>query len=141
MRLAMFGQLKLWAEDHFNIDDWYSNQAEKPSIFAKDQGWNFFKLAHRKARGDSIGDQGINYCETQSSQLNQGDLMMACTSYLTGYDLTDYFRMWNPSETKANLPNGTVDYSGGLTPAGFNAVAAMGLPKPEKSPFEYLSVK
>ncbi|WP_404971688.1 SslE/AcfD family lipoprotein zinc metalloprotease [Vibrio campbellii] len=141
MRLAMFGQLKLWAEDHFNIDDWYSNQAEKPSIFGKDQGWNFFKLAHRKARGDSIGDQGINYCETQSSQLNQGDLMMACTSYLTGYDLTDYFRMWNPSETKANLPNGTVDYSGGLTPAGFNAVAAMGLPKPEKSPFEYLSVK
>ncbi|WP_050917814.1 SslE/AcfD family lipoprotein zinc metalloprotease [Vibrio campbellii] len=141
MRLAMFGQLKLWAEDHFNIDDWYSNQAEKPSIFGEDQGWNFFKLAHRKARGDSIGDQGINYCSTQSSQLSQGDLMMACTSYLTGYDLTDYFRMWNPSETKANLPNGTVDYSGGLTPAGFNAVAAMGLPKPEKSPFEYLSVK
>ncbi|ARR44581.1 sugar ABC transporter substrate-binding protein [Vibrio campbellii] len=141
MRLAMFGQLKLWAEDHFNIDDWYSNQAEKPSIFGKDQGWNFFKLAHRKARGDSIGDQGINYCSTQSSQLSQGDLMMACTSYLTGYDLTDYFRMWNPSETKANLPNGTVDYSGGLTPSGFNAVAAMGLPKPEKSPFEYLSVK
>ncbi|WP_050909232.1 SslE/AcfD family lipoprotein zinc metalloprotease [Vibrio campbellii] len=141
MRLVMFGQLKLWAEDHFNIDDWYSNQAEKPSTFGKDQGWNFFKLAHRKARGDSIGDQGINYCSTQSSQLSQGDLMMACTSYLTGYDLTDYFRMWNPSETKANLPNGTVDYSGGLTPAGFNAVAAMGLPKPEKSPFEYLSVK
>ncbi|WP_196333845.1 SslE/AcfD family lipoprotein zinc metalloprotease, partial [Vibrio harveyi] len=33
MRLAMFGQLKLWAEDHFNIDTWYSNQASKPSIF------------------------------------------------------------------------------------------------------------
>ncbi len=137
----MFGQLKLWAENHFNIDDWYTNQADKPSIFGEDQGWNFFKLAHRKARGDSIGDQGINYCSAQSSQLSQCDLMMACTSYLTGYDLTDYFRMWNPSETKANLPNGTVDYSGGLTPAGFNAVASMDLPKPDKSPSEYLSVK
>uniref|UniRef100_UPI000AD8AE75 SslE/AcfD family lipoprotein zinc metalloprotease n=1 Tax=Vibrio harveyi TaxID=669 RepID=UPI000AD8AE75 len=141
MRLAMFGQLKLWAEDHFNIDTWYSNQASKPSIFSEDQGWNFFKLAHRKARGDSVGDQGINYCSTQSSQLSQGDLLMACTSYLTQYDLTDYFRKWNPSETKANLPNGSVDYSGGLTQAGFNAVAAMKLPKPDKSPSEYLSVK
>ncbi|MEZ9081218.1 SslE/AcfD family lipoprotein zinc metalloprotease [Vibrio harveyi] len=141
MRLAMFGQLKLWAEDHFNIDTWYSNQASKPSIFGEDQGWNFFKLAHRKARGDSVGDQGINYCSTQSSQLSQGDLLMACTSYLTQYDLTDYFRKWNPSETKANLPNGSVDYSGGLTQAGFNAVAAMKLPKPDKSPSEYLSVK
>ncbi|EPP5334433.1 SslE/AcfD family lipoprotein zinc metalloprotease [Vibrio harveyi] len=141
MRLAMFGQLKLWAEDHFNIDTWYSNQASKPSIFGEDQGWNFFKLAHRKARGDSVGDQGINYCSAQSSQLSQGDLLMACTSYLTQYDLTDYFRKWNPSETKANLPNGSVDYSGGLTQAGFNAVAAMKLPKPDKSPSEYLSVK
>ncbi|WP_085319079.1 SslE/AcfD family lipoprotein zinc metalloprotease [Vibrio harveyi] len=141
MRLAMFGQLKLWAEDHFNIDTWYSNQASKPSIFGEDQGWNFFKLAHRKARGDSVGDQGINYCSTQSSQLSQGDLLMACTSYLTQYDLTDYFRKWNPSETKANLPNGSVDYSGGLTQAGFNSVTAMKLPKPDKSPSEYLSVK
>ncbi|WP_447475014.1 SslE/AcfD family lipoprotein zinc metalloprotease [Vibrio harveyi] len=141
MRLAMFGQLKLWAEDHFNIDTWYSNQASKPSIFGEDQGWNFFKLAHRKARGDSVGDQGINYCSTQSSQLSQGDLLMACTSYLTQYDLTDYFRKWNPSETKANLPNGSVDYSGGLTQVGFNAVAAMKLPKPDKSPSEYLSVE
>ncbi|WP_045498521.1 SslE/AcfD family lipoprotein zinc metalloprotease [Vibrio hyugaensis] len=141
MRLAMFGQLKLWAEEHFDINNWYENNAEKPSIFGEDQGWNFFKLAHRKARGDNTGDQGINYCSAQSSHLSQGDLMMACTSYLTGYDLSDYFRTWNPSETKANLPDGTVDYSGGLTSDGYNAVSSMRLPKPDKSPSDYLLVK
>ena len=140
MRLAMFGQLKLWAEEHFNINDWYASN-EKPVIFGEDQGWNLFKLAHRKARGDRVGDQGKNYCSAQASGLAQGDLLMACTSYLTGYDLSEYFKAWNPSESKADLPSGESSYSGGLTSAGFDAVSAMNLPKPKKSPSAYLSVK
>ncbi|MGI2028996.1 hypothetical protein [Endozoicomonas acroporae] len=43
---------------------------------------------------------------------------MSCLSYLSNYDLSDYFRQWKPSESKADLPKGSADYSGGLTDKG-----------------------
>ncbi|WP_422447765.1 MULTISPECIES: hypothetical protein [unclassified Endozoicomonas] len=144
MRLAMFGQLKLWAEDHFDISKWYP-EGNQPAVFGDDRGWNMYKLAHRKARGDLVGDElngnkGINYCSAKDTDLSQGDLLMSCLSYLSNYDLSDYFRQWNPSESKADLPDGSADYSGGLTDKGFSTVARMGLKKPEKSPLDYTSI-
>ena len=136
MRLVFFGQLKLWAEDHFNIDTVYSDIASRPTVFGDGQGWNLFKLAHRRAREGGVD----NYCSTESG-LSQGDLLMTCMSQLSGYDLSDYFRVWNPSEAKADLPNGGVTYSGGLTQGGFNEISSMHLPKPEILPSEYILVK
>ncbi|MFA0412762.1 SslE/AcfD family lipoprotein zinc metalloprotease [Vibrio renipiscarius] len=136
MRLVFFGQLKLWAEDHFNIDTVYSDAASRPTVFGNDQGWNLFKLAHRKAREGGVS----NYCSTASG-LDQGDLLMACLSQLSGYDLSDYFKVWNPSEAKADLPEGGVTYNGGLTDAGFSAVTSLKLSKPDKLPSDYITVK
>ncbi|WP_028117599.1 SslE/AcfD family lipoprotein zinc metalloprotease [Ferrimonas senticii] len=144
MRLAMFGQLKLWGEDHFKIADWYPDAADRPSVFGDDEGWNMIKLAHRKAR--EHGDAG-NQCSATQTGLSQGDLLMTCLSYLTHTDLTDYFRAWNPSESKADLPpkegetESQVSYSGGLTAAGLNATQALGFNKPNQSPFSYTSVQ
>ncbi|CAM3438340.1 SslE/AcfD family lipoprotein zinc metalloprotease [Parendozoicomonas haliclonae] len=137
MRLAMFGQLKLWAEDHFKIEEHYPNADERPEVFGADQGWNMYKLAHRKAREGGLD----NYCSASSTGLSQGDLMMTCLSWLSEYDLSDYFKTWNPSEAKADLPDGGADYSGGLTDKGFQAVTSMGFDKPAKSPRSYTSVR
>lgn len=144
MKLAMFGQLKLWAEDHFDIGRWYPDTESRPALFNDDQGWNMFKLAHRKARGDTVGDdvngEGNNYCSASASGLSQGDLLMTCLSYLSGYDLSEYFGRWNPSEVRADQPDGSSVYSGGLTQDGYAKVREMGLPKPEQSPLSYTDV-
>ena len=144
-RLSVFGQLRLWAEDHFDINQWYAAGATKPAVYDQDQGWNLFKLAHRKARGDTTGDNlygrdGTNYCAKKGNGLKHGDRLLACMSYLSGYDLSDYFRQWNPGEERADLPDGSARYTGGMTDAGFAAVAAMKLPKPDRSPLQYVDV-
>ncbi|MGR5239080.1 SslE/AcfD family lipoprotein zinc metalloprotease [Vibrio alfacsensis] len=135
MRLVMFGQLKLWAKAHFKIDDWYSNGDVKPTIYGEDEGWNMFKLMHRKARGDVQGDNGgMNYCSSRDTGLSNGDLMMVCSSYVSDYDLSDFFTAWNVGETSMTNPDGTKVYSGGISERGLSKLSELKLPKPEHSP-------
>lgn len=134
MRLVMFGQLKVWAESAFNIDAWYANSLVKPAIYNEDQGWNLFKLMHRKARGDNIGDKGINYCNANDTQLAPSDLLLVCTSYISGYDLSDFFIAWMPGEGSSTSPDGVKQYFGGITSAGLNTVKTLNLKKPLLDP-------
>ncbi|MGR5131733.1 SslE/AcfD family lipoprotein zinc metalloprotease [Vibrio alfacsensis] len=135
MRLVMFGQLKLWAKAHFKIDDWYSNGDVKPTIYSEDEGWNMFKLMHRKARGEVQGDNGgMNYCSSRDTGLSNGDLMMVCSSYVSDYDLSDFFTAWNVGETSMTNPDGTKVYSGGISQQAINMVKTLGLNKPKNSP-------
>ncbi len=134
LRLVMFGQLKIWAESHFKIDDWYVDGDVQPTIYNQDQGWNMVKLMHRKARGDQQGDNGVNYCSSSDTGLNAGDLMMVCSSYVSGYDLRDFFMTWNVGETSVTNADGTKVYSGGISDAGLNALTRLRLDKPEIDP-------
>ena len=133
MRLVMFGQLKVWAETHFNIDDWYSNADKKPSIYNDDQGWNLIKLMHRKARGDTQGDNGINYCSSKDTNLNGADLLMVCSSYISGYDLSEFFREWNVGESSSTNTDGSKTYSGGIS-GSVEVLSGLTLPKPKINP-------
>ncbi|WP_162063150.1 SslE/AcfD family lipoprotein zinc metalloprotease [Vibrio taketomensis] len=138
LRLVMFGQLKLWAQDNFAIHKWYLDEA-KPSVFKQDEGWNMYKLMHRMARGETFhSDQ--NYCTTQATGLNASDTLMVCASYASGFDLSDFFLQWNPGEVKADMPDGTSDYSGGITGNGVAMVKGMNLPLPTKSPLDYTTI-
>ncbi|MGL6416288.1 hypothetical protein ACSZMN_20625 [Aeromonas veronii] len=137
VRLVMFGQLKLWAEQHFSIDEWYRPE-DKPNIFGDDQGWNLFKLMHRKARGDGTGDHnGTNYCSSRDTDLQGSDLLMVCSSYLSGYDLSGFFKAWNPGEVKTVYPGGYL-YNGGISSKGLSRLAELKLPVPERGP-EHIS--
>ncbi|WP_240513916.1 SslE/AcfD family lipoprotein zinc metalloprotease [Photobacterium damselae] len=143
IRLAMFAQLKIWAKDHFKIEDWYEN-GSKLSIYDADQGWNMFKLMHRKARGDVIGDDkhgnGKNYCSSTDTGLSGGDLLMVCSSYVSGYDLSSFFKQWNPAETMNELPNGTKLYSGSIRD-GFNVLKEIkNLKQPTNKPEDIISL-
>ncbi|NLS14544.1 SslE/AcfD family lipoprotein zinc metalloprotease [Vibrio sp. SM6] len=118
MRLVMFGQLKVWAKANFAIDDWYQTGVEKPSVYGADEGWNMFKLMHRKARGDVQGDSGKNFCSASVTGLSNGDLMMVCSSYVSGYDLSAFYTAWNVGEKSTTLANGDVQYEGGISDKG-----------------------
>ncbi|WP_394143499.1 SslE/AcfD family lipoprotein zinc metalloprotease [Vibrio atypicus] len=133
MRLVMFGQLKIWAKSHFKINDWYSGSA-KPDIYGEDEGWNMFKLMHRKARGDTQGDESHNYCSAAETGLSGGDLMMVCSSYVSDFDLSDFFNAWNVGETSMTNPDGSKVYQGGISEAGLSKLAELNLPKPAQSP-------
>lgn len=134
LRLVMFGQLKIWAQDNFIIDNWYSSGTEKPSIYNHDQGWNMFKFMHRKSRGDSQGDESMNYCSAQATGLSGGDLMMLCSSYVANHDLSDFFTLWNVGETSSTSPEGIKTYSGGISSKALTMLAGLKLPKPETPP-------
>ncbi|OCH01775.1 SslE/AcfD family lipoprotein zinc metalloprotease [Aliivibrio fischeri] len=134
LRLVMFGQLKIWAENNFEIDRWYVDGETKPVIYNQDQGWNMIKLMHRKARGDQQGDAGINYCSSGDTGLSAGDLMMVCSSYVSGYDLGEFFQAWNVGETSVTNADGTKVYSGGISSAGLSKLAELKLNKPKKDP-------
>ncbi|KIF48788.1 sugar ABC transporter substrate-binding protein [Vibrio owensii 47666-1] len=136
MRLVMFGQLKLWAKAHFKIDDWYKSGDVRPSIYGNDEGWNMFKLMHRKARGDHQGDQGINYCSERDTGFSGGDLIMLCSSYVSGYDLADFFTEWNVGETSSTTPQGVKIYSGGISEKALEVLESLKLNKPESDPLE-----
>lgn len=140
MRLVMFGQLKLWAKSNFAIDDWYQ-ASEKPNVYNQDEGWNMFKLMHRKARGDKRGDHGsTNYCSSRDTGLSGGDLMMVCSSYVSGYDLSDFYNAWNVGETSMTNPDGTKSYQGGISEAGLNKLAELKLNKPKQGPLKVNSL-
>jgi len=145
MRLVMFGQLKIWAKNNFSLDNWYSADDVKPAIYNKDEGWNMFKLMHRKARGDKQGDtlngrNGKNYCSPQETSLSGGDLMMLCSSYVSGYDLSDFFTVWNVGETSATNPDGTKVYSGGISNKALEMLSGLKLSKPAVSPLAVVSL-
>lgn len=137
VRLVMFGQLKLWAAQHFDINKWYPD-GSKPSVFGEDQGWNLFKLMHRKARGDKAGDESINYCSSADTRLQNGDLLMVCSSYLSGYDLSSFFKAWNPGEVKSVYPGGDIKYSDGISQQGLSRLAELKLSPPAIKP-EHIS--
>ncbi|MGR5231137.1 SslE/AcfD family lipoprotein zinc metalloprotease [Vibrio rotiferianus] len=128
-RLNFFGQLKIWAEDHFDISRWESQEklSEQHSIYNKDaegnydQGWNLIKLIHRKAREskDEIvikNGNTVNYCsadiQLEYNVTKQG-MLMVCSSYLTGIDLSLFFNQWNVGEIKQTINFKDV-YSGGI---------------------------
>ncbi len=138
LRLAMFGQLKLWGEDHFDIANWYPDAATRPAIFDEDEGWNMIKMAHRMARDTNAEN---NYCSAEQTGLNQGDLLMLCLSYVSGYDLSEYFLLWNPSESKADLPDHQVIFSGGITARGVAQLKELNLPQPPIPILGYDSVE
>lgn len=141
MRLVMYGQLKTWAASNFSIGRWYPDADNKPSIYGDDEGWNMFKLMHRKTRGDTQGDQldgrkGKNYCSAKETGLSGADLMMSCSSYVSGYDLSDFFGTWNPGEVSMTHPDGTKSYEGGITAAGLGIISELNLAKPNRSPLQ-----
>lgn len=140
MRLVMFGQLKVWAELNFTIDEWYRDSPKKPSIYGTDEGWNMFKLMHRKARGDKQGDEGDNYCSSHDTGLFGGDLMMVCSSYVSGYDLSEFFTTWNVGETSMTNPDGTKVYNGGISHLGLSKLQELQLDKPQNDPLKVDSI-
>lgn len=138
IRLVMYGQLKIWAKTIFDIEDWYARAgvSQPSTIYGLDEGWNMFKLMHRLARDsrDAIGDK--NYCSSKETGLSGGDLMMACSSYVSGYDLSDFFSQWNVGEVSMTNPDGSKVYSGGVTSKGVNVVSELGYEKPVYSPLK-----
>ncbi|MGN2671241.1 SslE/AcfD family lipoprotein zinc metalloprotease [Aliivibrio fischeri] len=129
-RLNFFGQLKLWAEDNFDIAQWESEAklAEERSIYNKneagqyDQGWNFYKYLHRAARMPETFTEGlnkgdVNYCSSEFAQVNSlsnQDMMMICSSFLTGKDIETFFTKWKFGESKVTLQSGD-KYSVGIS--------------------------
>ncbi|MGR5187768.1 SslE/AcfD family lipoprotein zinc metalloprotease [Photobacterium damselae] len=113
-RLNFFGQLKIWAESHFKISDWESKERleQSRSIYVKtvngqyDEGWNFIKLVHRKAREGKLVNGKINYCSNEyqkASNLTNEGMLLVCSSYLTKTDLTNFFETWNVGEAKQTI--------------------------------------
>ncbi|MGS0828113.1 SslE/AcfD family lipoprotein zinc metalloprotease [Shewanella sp. 0m-8] len=128
-RLVMFAQLKVWAETHFNIADHFDGQTV-PSYYGQDEGWNMIIMMHREARNSDNQS-----CSSQNSnRLNEGDLLMACASEVSGYDLSSFFEAWNPSEVSVVTADGSRDYQGGITAKGLNYVQSLALPVPEQKP-------
>ncbi|MGS0679794.1 SslE/AcfD family lipoprotein zinc metalloprotease [Shewanella sp. 125m-7] len=128
-RLVMFAQLKVWAEDHFKIADHFKGETI-PSYYGKHEGWNMIKMMHREAR--NIDNQS---CSAKNAVgLTEGDLLMACASAVSGYDLTSFFESWNPSEVSVVTADGTRDYDGGITANGVGYVLSLSLPVPEVKP-------
>ncbi len=91
------------------------------------------------ARGEVFNGEN-NYCSSASTGLNASDTLMVCASYASGYDLADFFQQWNPGESKADMPNGESDYSGGITLNGVAAVKRLNLSAPTCSPLSYVSL-
>ena len=136
-RLLMFTQLKIWAEEKFDINDWYIGSL--PSWYNQSEGmkgWNMFKLMHRLTRNKTDSDiriKGTNQCYGQN--LNANDSLMLCTSYVAQKDFTDFFIKWNPGSKANFLPSQTEPiYTGGITNTGKSAVKALNLPKPDLDP-------
>lgn len=140
IRLGMFGQLKIWAETHFDLANWYAEGDVVPSVYGEDNGWNMIKLMHRKARGDVQGDLEKNYCDARVTGLSGGDNLMVCASYASGYDLSDFFKAWNVGESSTTTTEGEKIYFGGISSEGLRVIAEMGLEKPEINPLSISSL-
>ncbi|GIU08303.1 MULTISPECIES: SslE/AcfD family lipoprotein zinc metalloprotease [unclassified Shewanella] len=128
-RLVMFAQLKVWAEDHFKIADHFKGETI-PSYYGADEGWNMFKLMHHQARNNKNPS-----CSAQNANgLSEGDLLMACASAVSKYDLTSFFEAWNPSEVSVVTADGSRDYQGGITQKGTGYVQSLDLQVPALKP-------
>lgn len=80
----MYAQLKEWAEENFDIKQWYPD-GNLPAFYSDRKGmkgWNLFQLMHRKARGDEAGKTKFgerNYCAESNG--NAADTLMLCASW------------------------------------------------------------
>ncbi|MGL5990500.1 MAG: SslE/AcfD family lipoprotein zinc metalloprotease [Plesiomonas sp.] len=135
-RLVMFAQLKVWAEQYFDIHQWYSDTS-LPAYYSEKEGmkgWNLYQLMHRKARGDTVGDEkfgGINYC--QMNEGTQADKLMLCASYLTQTDLSSFFKAWNPGATSSKTPGSPeLLFNGGVSAFGYSKLQSLQLKQPER---------
>ena len=144
-RLLMYAQLKIWAEQEFDISQWYDSSS-LPAYYNNSpvmKGWNMFKLMHRLTRNEtesSINLKGSNKCYGQN--LKSNDNLMLCSSYVAQKDLTDFFTQWNPGEKSNFIPGLTEPkYRSGISQAGKDAVAALKLPKPTLDPLTINSLK
>lgn len=119
MRLVMFGQLKIGAENQFKMENGSSSDQTKLSVYNRDEGWNRFKLMHRKAQSEKRENER-HHCPPQERGLGSADRMMLCTFYAPGKDLSAFFTTWNVDEksstpvrarkfTKAGSPLGAKD--------------------------------
>lgn len=135
-RLVMFAQLKVWAEDHFKIAAHFAGETI-PEFYDEDEGWNMIKMMHREAR--NIDNQA---CSAQNALgLREGDLLMACASQVSGYDLTSFFEAWNPSEISVVTADGSRDYDGGISASGIAYVKSLELTIPEIKPESINAIK
>lgn len=66
--------------------------------------------------------------------------MMVCSSYVSNYDLSDFFVAWNVGETSMTNADGTKSYSGGISSKGLSAVEQLKLEKPKNSPLNVDSI-
>ena len=127
IRLVMFAQLKVWAESHFNVEEWYTkNRPDEvlPTIYGTDQGWNLFKLMHRLAR-----ENDMNCVDS-----NSANALGVCASYASGYNLSSFFMTWNAGETASTTPDGEKLYTGGVTNDMVFTINGLSLPVPEVLP-------
>ncbi len=127
IRLVMFAQLKIWAESHFNVEEWYAkNRPDEvlPAIYGTDQGWNLFKLMHRLAR-----ENDMNCVDS-----NSANALGVCASYASGYNLSSFFMTWNAGETASTTPDGEKLYTGGVTNDMVFTINGLSLPVPEVLP-------
>ncbi|HAX9662831.1 TPA: lipoprotein metalloprotease SslE [Escherichia coli] len=137
-RLLMYAQLKEWAEENFDIKQWYPD-GELPKFYSDRKGmkgWNLFQLMHRKARGDDVGNStfgGKNYCAESNG--NAADTLMLCASWVAQADLSEFFKKWNPGASAYQLPGATeMSFQGGVSSSAYSTLASLKLPKPEKGP-------
>ncbi len=137
-RLLMYAQLKEWAEENFDIKQWYPD-GELPKFYSDRKGmkgWNLFQLMHRKARGDDVSNDkfgGRNYCAESNG--NAADTLMLCASWVAQADLSEFFKKWNPGANAYQLPGASeMSFEGGVSQSAYNTLAAMHLSKPEKGP-------
>ncbi|HHX5351470.1 TPA: lipoprotein metalloprotease SslE [Escherichia coli] len=137
-RLLMYAQLKEWAEENFDIKQWYPD-GELPKFYSDRKGmkgWNLFQLMHRKARGDDVSNDkfgGRNYCAESNG--NAADTLMLCASWVAQADLSEFFKKWNPGASAYQLPGATeMSFQGGVSSSAYSTLASLKLPKPEKGP-------
>ncbi|MCG9730228.1 SslE/AcfD family lipoprotein zinc metalloprotease [Shewanella sp. Isolate13] len=127
-RLVMFAQLKVWAETHFKIADHFDSQSI-PAYYGEDEGWNMIIMMHHEARNSNPS------CSISNPHgLSEGDLLMACASAVSGYNLKSFFEAWNPSEASVITADGSRDYEGGITAKGINYLESLTLTEPKIKP-------
>ena len=66
--------------------------------------------------------------------------MMVCASYVSNYDLSDFFVAWNVGETSMTNADGSKSYSGGINERGLSLVEQLNLQKPKNSPLKIDSI-
>ncbi|MEH0688114.1 SslE/AcfD family lipoprotein zinc metalloprotease [Vibrio cholerae] len=137
-RLLMYTQLKLWAQQEFDVSHWVSDVESIDYLSTEEElkGWNLFKLMHRLSRAKVDNTltmpEGDNYCYQQPG--SKADQLMVCASYVAQTDLSDFFEQWGAGQTVFIAPGNLVSTQGGISEIGRGLVRDMKLPKPSQNP-------